>query len=75
MVTVHQQRELRADLLAPHFGVACGTERDRQHVRVEVLELGPALAQLCHVLTAVQSAQVAQKDQQDAAPLPEGLVQ
>ena len=50
-------------------------KRDDQHVCIQVFEFLLALAQLCHVLAAGQSAQVTHKDQQGVAPALNGVGQ
>jgi len=43
-------------------------KRDDHYFRVQPLELILMLTQLCHVLSAAQSAQVAQEHQKDVVP-------
>ncbi len=61
---VKQHGERRTHLLLPDAGVPPGTEGYNQDLNIELLEFVSMVAQLCHVLAAGQSAQVAQEDQQ-----------
>jgi hypothetical protein len=51
------------------------TKADHQHFSIQPVEFFFLLAQLCHMLTADQSTQVAQKDQQDVAAIAQSIFQ
>lgn len=74
-VLIEQQWKRSSGLAKPGPRPPLNTERHDQYLGVEVRELIGVVAQLCHVLTARQSAQMAEKYQKGVPAARRGLAQ